>query len=72
MDEKLPVGLDCDHYKMLTIQERSLDSWQCHLDVLCFPSLFPTGRFGHHYHRDVPLQFNEYVKSRLLNKDARF
>ena len=37
MDEVLPTGLDCDHYKMLTIQDRPLDSWQCHLDVLCFP-----------------------------------
>ena len=70
MDEKLPIGLDCDHYKMLTI-ERPLDSQHCHIDALCFPSLFPTGLFGQHYHRDVKLQFSEYVKSRLLNKDAK-
>ena len=72
MNEKLPVGLDCDQYKMLTIQEHPLDIRQCHLDVLCFPSLLPTGRFGQHYHRDIKLSFSEYVKSRLLNKDARF
>ena len=26
MDEKLPVGIDCDHYKMMTVQEPPLDS----------------------------------------------
>ena len=26
MDEKLPVGLDSDHYKMMTVQEPPLDS----------------------------------------------
>ena len=72
MDEKLPIGLDCEHYKMLTIEERPLDSWHCHLDVLCFPSMFPSGRYGQNHHRDVQLQFSEYLKSRLLNKDARF
>ena len=46
MDEKLLVGLDCEHYKMLTIEECPLDSRHCHLDALCFPSLFSTGRFG--------------------------
>ena len=71
MDEVLPTGLDCDHYKMLTIQDRPLDSWQCHLDVLCFPSLFPTGKFGQYHPRNVKLSFSEYVKSRLLNKDSR-
>ena len=45
MDEKLPVGLDCDHYKMMTVQESPLDSRQSFLDALCFPVLlFPSGR----------------------------
>lgn len=26
INEKLPVGLDCDHYKMMTVQESPLDS----------------------------------------------
>ena len=58
MDEKLPVGLDCDHYKMMTVQEP--DSRQSYLDVLCFPCL------------QVKLDFSEYVKSKLLNKHSCF
>ena len=72
MDEKLPVGLDCEHYKMLTIEEHPLDSRHCHLDVLCFPSLFPTGQFGQYHPREINIQFSEYVKPRLINKDSRF
>lgn len=60
------------HYKMHTIQERPLDTQHCHLDVLCFPSLFPTGNYGQFYYQDVKLQFSEYVKSHLFNKDSRF
>ena len=56
----------------MTIQEPSLDSCQRFLDVLCFPILFPTGRYGQHHPQDVKLNFSEYVKSQLLNKDSRF
>ena len=62
MDEKLPVGLDCEHYKMMTIQENALDSRNCHLDVLCFLILFPTGQFGQYHPRQIKIQFSEYVK----------
>ena len=72
MDEKLPVGLDCDHYKTMTVQEPSLDSRQALLDVMCFPTLFPTGQYGQYHPRDVKLNFSEYAKSRLLNKDSCF
>ena len=39
---------------------------------MCFPSLFPTGKYGHHHPREVKLPFAEYFKSRLLNEDSRF
>ena len=39
---------------------------------MCFPNLFPTGKFGENHSRQVKLDFSEYVKSRLLNKDSRF
>ena len=72
MDEKLPVGSDLDHYKMLKVHEPALDSRLKFLDVMCFPTLFPTGRFGEFHPREVTLPFSEYVKSRLLNQDSRF
>ena len=39
---------------------------------MCFPVLFPTGKFGEFHPRQEKLSHSEYIKSRLLNKDARF
>ena len=72
MDESLPLGSDLDHYKMLKVEEPALDNRLKYLDVICFPCLFPTGRYGEFHPREVKLTFCEYVKSRLLNKDSRF
>ena len=43
-----------------------------HLDVLCFPTLFPNTRFGEAHECSVPISPSEYAKSRLLNRDSRF
>ena len=39
---------------------------------MCFPVLFPTGKFGEFHPRKEKISHSEYVKSRLLNKDSRF
>ena len=39
---------------------------------MCFPTLYPSGRFGENYPRDVHISSSEFVKSRLLHKDGRF
>ena len=39
---------------------------------MCFPVLFPTGKFGEFHPRQEKLSHSEYIKSRLLNKDSRF
>ena len=72
MDEKMPLGSDIDHYKMLKVHEPALDNRLRYLDIMCFPTLFPTGRFGEFHPREVSLSFSQYVKSRLLNQDSRF
>ena len=72
MDETLPLGSDLEHYKMLKIQEPALDNRLKYLDVVCFPYLFPTGRYGEYHPREIKLTFSEYIKSRLLNKDSRY
>ena len=36
------------------------------------PVFFPTGKFGEFHPRQEKLSHSEYIKSRLLNKDARF
>ena len=72
MDQYMPTGKDIDHYKLLSVSEKPLDNRQKYLDVLCFPSLFPTGRYGEFHPRAVRLTFSEYIKSRLMNSDSRF
>ena len=71
MDEKLPVGSDIEH-KMLKVHEPALGNRLTYLDVMCFPVLIPSGRYGEFYPREVNLSFSEYVKSKILNKDSRF
>ena len=72
MDQYIPCGKDIDHYKLLSVKEHPLDSRQQYLDCLCFPTLFPSGRYGEFYPRTVKLTFAEYIKSRLMNSDSRF
>ena len=71
LENKLPSESDIDQYKVLSVRENPLDNRQRHLDVMCFPVLFPTGEFGE-YHPRAKLSHSEYIKSRLLNKDSRF
>ena len=64
---------DIEQFKLLGIKEDPLDSGQQHLDVMCFPVLFPNGKFGKYYDkREEKISHSEYIKSRLLNKDSRF
>uniref|UniRef100_A0A1X7UZ38 Uncharacterized protein n=1 Tax=Amphimedon queenslandica TaxID=400682 RepID=A0A1X7UZ38_AMPQE len=60
----------------MNVKETPIDNRQEHLELLCFPTLFPTGQYGeHHTRQSYPartLSFSEYIKSRLLKKDSRF
>ena len=60
---------DSEHYKLRDVKEDALSN---KLDVLCFPTLFPSGKFGKSHSRTVAITASEYAKSRLLNKDSRF
>ena len=72
LDQKISPTCDIDHYKLLNVDEDAINSRQEHLDVMCFPALFPDGKFGQHYRREKKVSASEYAKSRLLNKDSRF
>ena len=72
LDNKLSTDSDTEQYKLLSVKEDPIDNRQQYLDVMCFPSLFPTGKFGEHHPRAVKLSHSEYIKSRLLNRDSRF
>ena len=72
LDNKLSTGSDTEQYKVLGVKEDPIDNRQQHLDALCFPAFFPTGKFGEFHPREQKISHSEYIKSRLLNKDSRF
>jgi len=72
MDQFSNTGKDIDHYKLLHVKEKPLDNRLKYLDVLCFPTLFPSGRYGEFHPHTVNLAFSEYIKSRIMNADSRF
>jgi ATP-dependent DNA helicase PIF1 len=72
LDQKEPNIPDTDQYKFSNVKEDALSNKLKHLDVMCFPTLFPSGRFGEGHQREVTLSSSKYVKSRLLHKDGRF
>ena len=72
LDSKLSIGSDVEQYRLLSITEDPISNKQQHLDVMCFPVLFPTGKFGEFHPRKEKISPSEYIKSRLLNKDSRF
>ena len=67
---KLSIG--SDQYRLLSITEDPIRNKQQHLDVVCFPVLFPTGKFGEFHPRKEKISPSEYIKSRLLNRDSPF
>ena len=72
LDSKLSMGSDIEQYRLMSITEDSINSKQQHLDVMCFPVFFPTGKIGEFHPRKEKISPSEYIKSRLLNKDSRF
>ena len=72
LDNKLSTPSHTEQYKVLGVTEDPIDNRQQHLNVMCFPVLFPTGKFGEFHPREKKISHSEYIKSRLLNKDSRF
>ena len=69
LDQQQSKMPDSEQYKL---KEDALSNKLKYLDVLCFPTLFPSGRFGESHPRKVPITPSEFAKSHLLNKDGRF
>ena len=72
LDQRQSNKPDTDRYKLMDVQEDAISNKFKHLDVLCFPTLFPTGRFGESHPRDNAISVSEFAKSHLINKDSRF
>ena len=67
IDNKLSTASVTEQYKVLGVAEDPLDNRQQHLDVMCFPVLFTSGKFGEFHPREKN-SHSEYIKSRLLNR----
>ena len=72
LDQRQSSMPDSEQYKLTNVKEDALSNKFKYLDVLCFPTLFPSGRFGESHPRKVPISASEFAKSHLLNKDGRF
>ena len=72
LDQKQSSLTDSEHFKLINIKENAMSNKLKHLDVLCFPTLFPSGKFGESHDRKVHISLSEFGKSHLLNKDSRF
>ena len=72
LDNNLSTASDTEQYKVLGVKEDPIINRQQHLDALCFPALFPTGKFGKFHPREQKISDSEYIKPRLLNKHSRF
>ena len=72
LDQKQSSLTNSEHFKLTNVKENALSNKLKHLDVLCFPTLFPRGNIGESHQRSMPISASEFVKSRLLNKDSRF
>ena len=40
--------------------------------MLCFPTLFPSGKFGESHDCSIPISVSKFAKSHFLNKDSSF
>ena len=72
LESKLPAKSDVYQFVAKSVQEDPISNKQQHLDVMCFPGLFPTGTFGEYHPQQSKFGFCEYFKSQLLNKDDHF
>ena len=72
LDRKLFTVSDLEQYRLMSITEDPISNRQQHLDMMCFPVLFPTGKFGEFHPRKERISTSEYIKSRLLNHDPGF
>ena len=72
LDQQHSNTPDCEQYKLTNVKEDAMSNRFKYLDVLCFPTLFPSGRFGESHPCKIPITASEFAKSHLLNKDARF
>ena len=53
LDQKQSSQADSEQFKLINVNENAMSNKLKHLDVLCFPTLFPSGKFGESHHRSV-------------------
>ena len=62
MSAKSSTNSDIEQYRLLGVKQQPIDNRIKHLDVMCYPVLFPDRNFGKFHPREVNLS---HSKSRL-------
>ena len=55
LDNELSIESDIEQYKLLSVREDPIDNQKQHLDPMCFPMLYPTGKFGRFHPPEVKI-----------------
>ena len=61
LDNNLSMGSDIQQYRLMSITEDPINSKPQHLDVICLPVLFSTGKFGEFHPRKERISPSEYI-----------
>ncbi|CAH0380811.1 unnamed protein product, partial [Bemisia tabaci] len=59
-------------FQMKKVEGAIIDSRAPLLDAQCFPDLFPDGRNYFNEERDVPIEFSEFAKAKLMSRHSQF
>ena len=60
LNQKHSIRSDIEQFRLLDVKEDALDYRQKFLDVLCFPHLFRSGKFGEYHPRQVKISSSEF------------
>ena len=67
LDNKLSTDTDIEQYKLLNVREDPISNRQEHLDVMCFATLFLTGKFGKNHLASTHVRLN-YLTVSTINQ----
>ena len=63
---------DTKLYQMKKVMAEPVPSRTKNLDLMCFPDLYPYGKYGQHHERSRKLRDYDYIRSRLSSAHPQF
>ena len=66
-------GEESNFYRLEKVNAEPIKTWEhSDLDIKAFPDLYPDGKFGENYEREVLVSKSDFAKSRLRNKHHKY